>query len=93
MLSLVNRLPKTKASNTVAVPFSISIFKRCVDHGIDFSLVKHLHLYDLQCLIFQLEAQRILDYLKRKESVDLQKRDIGEIKDVDGNAALKFLGR
>lgn len=89
----MNKLPKTKSSSSLPVPFSISIFKKCIDHNIDPAHIKHLHLYDLQCLIIQLEAQRITDYLQRKSSADLQKRNIGEVQDIDGNAALKFLGR
>lgn len=90
---MVDKLPKTKRNLTLAVPFSISVFKKCVEHNIDFLLVKHLHFYDLQCLIFQFEIAKIQDYLNRKESEKLQKQGIGSIKDISGNDVLKFLGR
>lgn len=90
---MVNKLPKVKSLKTPAVPFSISIFKKCIEHNIDASLVKHLHLYDLQCLIFQFEIDRIKEYLKQKEQEELRKQGIGEVKNISGNDVLKFLGR
>ena len=89
----MDKLPKVKNSSSLAVPFSIRIFKKCVEHGIDSSLIKHLHFYDLQCLIFQFEIAKIQDYLRHKESEALQKRGIGAVKDISGNEVLKFLGR
>lgn len=90
---MVDKLPKVKSIKTPAVPFSISILKKCIDHGIDASLIKHLHLYDLQCLIFQFEIDRIKEYLRQKEQEELHKQGISEVKNISGNEALKFLGR
>lgn len=75
------------------MPLSIRILKKCIEHRIDASLIKHLHFYDLQCLIFQFDIAKIQDYLKHRETQDLQKRGIDGIKDISGKDALKFLGR
>lgn len=77
----------------MTVPFSIRIFKKCIEYHIDSLLVKHLHFYDLQCLIFQFEIDKIQEYLRNEERRALQKRGIDSVKDISGNEALKFLGR
>lgn len=90
---MVDKLPKSKKTSSLAVPFSLSIFKKCVEYNIDFSLVKHLHFYDLQCLIIQFDINKVKDYLRQEEQKDLNKRGISSVKDISGNDALKFLGR
>ena len=90
---MVNKLPKTKKLAPLTVPFSVKIFKKCIEYRIDFSLVKHLHLYDLQCLLIQFDIERLQDYFRQEEQKDLQKRGISSVKDISGNDALKFLGR
>jgi hypothetical protein len=66
-LALIEKLPKTKNRVSPTVPFSIKIFKRCIDYGVSAELMKHLHLYDLQCLLIQFETQRIEEYLRSEE--------------------------
>ena len=77
----------------LAVPRSILIFKKCVKHGIDSNLIGHLHFFDLQCLIIQFETQEVLTYIEKENEARLHKKGIKEIKQIDGNQALKFLGR
>ena len=88
---MVNKLPKTKNANTLTVPFSIRIFKKCIEFGVDFALVKHLHLYDLQCLLIQFDTQKVLEYLKSEETKKLRARGISSVRDVSGSEALKLL--
>ena len=90
---MVDRLPKTKNTNPPTVPFSLRIIKKCIEHGVSTELIKHLHLYDLQCLLIQFDIQRIEEYLKAEEKQNMHKRGIKEIKDIDGAQAVKFLGR
>ena len=94
-MSLVKRLPKNNKRNfeSLPVPFSIMILKKCIKYRIDSALIKHLHLYDLQCLIFQFEIQDIQQYLEHKDMEKMKSRGIKEIKDISGAEAIKFLGR
>ena len=69
------------------------IFKKCVKYRIDTALVKHLHLFDLQCLLMQFETEDIQQYLSQKEKERLRSRGIKEVKDISGSDAVKFLGR
>ena len=90
---MVDRLPKTKNGVYLAVPFSLRVLKRCVEYGVSADLIKHLHLYDLQCLLIQFDIQKIEQYLRSEESRKMRERGIKEIKDIDGSEAVKFLGR
>ena len=77
----------------MAVPRSILVFKKCVHYKIDAILMKHLHFFDLQCLIIQFEIRDALNYLEAEKKDKLKKRGIKEVKQISGNEALKFLGR
>ena len=77
----------------MAVPYSITIFKKCIKHNIDSHLIKHLHFYDLQCLIIQFEISDIEKYLDAENKKKLKERGIKEVKDISGSEAIKFLGR
>lgn len=88
---LVSKLPSPKGHKPLAVPLSIRIFQKCIEHKIDFSLVRHLHFFDLQCLIFRFEIQRVEDYLNYADKQSMKAQGIKEIKDISGNEALKFL--
>lgn len=90
---MVNRLPKEKGMTPLAVPFSITIFKKCVRYQIDSALIKHLHFYDLQCLIMQFEIHDLQEYFKNEQKQRLKSQGIKEIKDISGADAIKFLGR
>jgi hypothetical protein len=89
----VDRLPKTKNSAYLAVPFSLRIFKRCTEYGVSSELIRHLHLYDLQCLLIQFDIQKVERYLQEEEKRKMREKGIKEIKDIDGSAAVRFLGR
>ena len=93
LLDLVSKLPKTKSVSSLAVPLSLKIIKKCVEYRVDPALIKHLHFYDLQCLLIQLDIQNIMDYLKSEEKRKLQAHGVREIKDIEGAEVLKFLGR
>ena len=54
-------------------------------------LIRHLHFFDLQCLIMQFEADDIQQYLKSEEKARLQSRGIKDISDISGADAIKFL--
>lgn len=90
---MTKKLPEQKGMKPLAVPFSLTIFKKCIKYGIDTTLVKHLHLFDLQCLIIQLETQDVLAYLRQQEREQLRSQGIKEVKDISGADAIKFLGR
>lgn len=90
---MVKKLPEQKGMKPLAVPFSLTILKKCIKYKIDTGLVKHLHLFDLQCLIIQFETQDVLDYLKHQEKERLRSQGIKEVKDISGADAVKFLGR
>lgn len=75
------------------MPYSIRIFKKCTEYNIDFNLVRHLHFFDLECIIMQFEIQKIEEYLERKEKERLKEQGISDIKKISGNEALKMLGR
>ena len=92
-MTLVKKLPEQKGIRPLAVPFSLTILKKCVKYRIDAALIKHLHLFDLQCLIMQFETQDILDYLRQKDKEKMRSRGIKEVKDISGADAVKFLGR
>ena len=92
-MALIQKLPQSDQHVSLAVPFSIRIFKKCIEHKIDFSLVKHLHFYDLQCLIIQFDIQRIEAYFETENRKRLNAQGIKEVKHVSGSEALKFLGR
>lgn len=77
----------------MAVPYSIRIFKKCIEHRIDFNLVKHLHFFDLECIIIQFEIQRVEEYLEHKEKERLHEQGISEVKHISGAEALKVMGR
>lgn len=78
---------------TLAVPYSITIFKKCVKYQVDSALMKHLHFFDLQCLLIQFETQDILEYLNTEEQKRLRSKGIKEVRDIEGSEAIKFLGR
>ena len=90
---MINKLPKTKNIPPLAVPFSLKIFKRCTEYGVAPELIKHLHMYDLQCLLIQFDIQKIEQYLKSEQNRVLRERGIKEVRDIDGTEAVKFLGR
>lgn len=92
-MRLVKKLPDKPCKNSLAVPFSITIFKKCIKFRIDTALIKHLHFFDLQCLIIQFEIQEIREYLENEEKKKLQKRGIKDVKQISGAEAIKFLGR
>lgn len=75
------------------MPFSITILKKCIKYRIDSVLIKHLHMFDLQCLLIQFETQDIIQYLKEKEKENMRSRGISEVRDISGADAIKFLGR
>ena len=87
---MVKRLPSPKNKQTLAVPLSIRIFNKCIDHKIDFSLVKHLHFFDLQCLIMRIEISKIESYLEQEEQAKQREKGVN-VKDITGAEALKFL--
>ena len=92
-MDLVKKLPETKSQKNLAVPFFILITKRCVQNKIDPYLVQHLHFYDLQCLLLQLEIDKIVQYLEAEEREKLKARGIKKVTPISGNEALKLLGR
>ena len=75
------------------MPYSIRIFKKCTEYKIDFNLAKHLHFFDLECLIIQFEIQKVEEYLNHKEKERLKEQGISEIRRISGNDALAMLGR
>jgi hypothetical protein len=77
----------------LAVPRSIRIFQACVKYGIDTALIKHLHMYDLQCLIFQFEIQDVQQYLDAEKRDKMRSQGLKEIKEISGAEAIRFLGR
>lgn len=89
----MSKLPQKQNRKLLAVPYSIRIFQKCCEYSIDFELVKHLHMYDLQCLIIQFDIQNVERYLQSKQHRELRAKGIGEIKNLSGSEALKFLGR
>ena len=89
---MVEKLPKTRGT-PLAVPFSVRIFKKCIENRIDPALIKHLHFFDLQCILMQFEIQNIERYLKSEEDRKLHARGISEVKDISGAEAKRFLGR
>lgn len=86
-------MPAPKQKDSLAVPFSIRIFRKCVEYRVDSALMHHLHLYDLECLLIQFDIQRIQEYLDHEQKKAWQAQGIKEVKDINGNEALKFLGR
>lgn len=93
LLTLVKKLPPQKEKKHLAVPFSITVFKKCIKYKISTDLMKSLHFFDLQCLIIQFEIQDIQEYFSAKEKERLKARGIKEVKDISGEDAIKFLGR
>lgn len=75
------------------MPLSLKIFKKCIKHRIDTQLVKHLHFFDLQCLIIQMDTSDVIQYLKMEKDKKMKEKGIKEVKNISGNEALKFLGR
>jgi hypothetical protein len=90
---LVKKLPEPKNQKTLAVPFSLRIFRRCIEYGVSLDLARHLHFYDLQCLLIQFDIQKIEDYFKQEERSKLQSRGIKDVKDISGTDIKKFFGR
>lgn len=90
---MVKRLPEQKGIKPLPVPFSLTILKKCVKYRIDTALIKHLHMFDLQCLLIQFETQDIIQYLKEMEKQQMRSQGIKEVKDISGAEAIKFLGR
>lgn len=92
LCDLLKKLPKTRDNSPkLAVPLSIRMYKKCVEHQIDMSLVKHLHFYDLQCLIIQMDISNIRRYLDSKKKDELNARGISEVEKVSGADAVRFL--
>jgi hypothetical protein len=60
---------------------------------VSLDLARHLHFYDLQCLLIQFDIQKIEDYLKQEEKSKLQSRGIKDVKDISGADIKKFFGR
>lgn len=90
---MIKHMPKSSQNDSLTVPFSIRIFRKCIEYHIDPALIRHLHLYDLECLLIQFDIQKVKEYLDAEQKKSLKSQGIKEIKDIDGNEALKFLGR
>jgi hypothetical protein len=86
-------MPASNRKESLAVPFSIRIFRKCVEYRVDTHLMRHLHLYDLECLLIQFDIQRVQEYLDYEQKKSWKEQGIKEVKDISGNEALKFLGR
>jgi hypothetical protein len=93
LLRLVKQLPSdsVKSGNSVSVPFSLMIRKKCIKHGIDTQMQKTMHLYDLQCLLIQFEIEDVRHCLEEIHKTKLKQRGISGIRHLNGNEALKFL--
>ena len=75
----------------MAVPYFIIILRKCVHYRIDTELIKHLHFYDLQCLLIQFEIQDIERYLEYEHKQRLKDKNIERVDHVSGTDAVKFL--
>lgn len=73
------------------MPLSIRVLKRCIDRRIDSSLIKHLHFFDLQCLLIQFDIGDIQEYFRAEEKERLRKKGVSSVKDISGNDAIRFL--
>lgn len=77
----------------LAVPLSIRIFHKCTLRGIPAELIRHMHFFDLQCLLMRFDIDDAVQYLEQRNKDELHKQGIAEVRDIDGTEALRFLGR
>lgn len=91
LLSLIQKVPQNKNDIPLAVPLSIRVLRKCVSRGVDSLLIKHLHFYDLQCLLMQFDIADIESYLEREGKDKLRRRGIAEVREISGAEAVKFL--
>ena len=92
MTALIKKLPEAKNRQSLAVPLSIKIYLKCTQYNLDFQLVRHLHFFDLQCVLIKKDIAAIEEYLDKEQKLREQKSG-ANVKEVSGLDAKKFLGR
>ncbi len=91
-MRLYKKLEKGKVlpQNNLVVPRVISIYQKCVEHGIQDTLIKHLHFNDLCLLNYTIDIARIKQALKTKQKQNEQKSGVS-VTDISQTDAVKFL--
>lgn len=80
-----------KTAKTLAVPRSITMFQGCVRHQVPGELIKQLHFNDLYLLLLTLDIDAAKERLRMQAQKRMQDKGIGDVREISGNDAIKFL--
>lgn len=85
-------MPNTeKEKAPLPVPRIITILQRCVTHGIQDSLISHLHYNDLQLLLMSLDIDKVREAIKAYRRAKMRSHGVEDVQELSASEAVKFL--
>jgi hypothetical protein len=72
------------------MPRVLQIMQKCVEHGVQDSLLQRLHFNDLYVLCLSFDIQNMRQAIRNRQKTNAAKRGV-TVRDVEQNDAIKFL--
>lgn len=74
----------------LSMPRVLQIMQKCVEHGVQDSLLQRLHFNDLYVLCLSFDIQNMRQAIRNRQKTNAAKRGV-TVRDVEQNDAIKFL--